>query len=187
MHNQGVNNRKSVAAGQIDELRGILERIQVNGFLTEQLTPQEHYQLYDYTKTLSVYFHRMDQTVPILRLDRLRLFADHLQNASLVNPYSFCDCSYEAEYPILFPSDWLEAFNKSGSKSATYRHVSCSPYDGERFFFGLTEAQYRHLFFSYNQNPEWGNIKLSGRSGKKTFINHINQFCDHFEKGAKKC
>jgi len=39
----------------------------------------------------------------------------------------------------------------------------------------------------YNQNPKWGNVKITGRTGRVKLIENIEQFISYFEKGGRQC
>jgi len=168
----------------INRLQSLLRGIKSSELMSDRLTMQDHYQLCSIAQDIYITFNRMDQYLPSLRIDRLRKFANHLDAGKLVHKFKGCDSTYFAEYPILFPEHWKVVRTGAGQGSIRYLPIECSRYDGTMFFFGLTNQQYRHLFFTYNQNKEWGDIRLTDRSGLKTWVNHINQFCDHFEKGG---
>lgn len=178
-----MRSSRSQADTYIDKIKSLLKGLNSSGLLSEQISMQQHYHLYELTGELKRCFYRIDQYAPTLRTDRLRIFINQLQHGKLIHKFKLEDSTYFAEYPVLFPDQWQTLSNEVGSLSVEYKEISCGPYDGEKFFFGLTEQQHRHLFFTWNQNKDWGSIQLTGRTGKQTFIKHLTEFCEYFEKG----
>ena len=179
-----MNRSSTHACNYIAKLEKLLKGLNSSGLLSQEITMEEHYQLYILTNRMNRAFYKIQQSAPTLRTDRLRVLANHLMTGKLAYKFSREDSTYFAEYPILFPEQWAAVESVSGSLAARYMAFDCCPYDGEKFHFGLTELQHRHLFFSYNQQPEWGGIKLTGRTGRLSLAKHILAFCDHFEKGG---
>lgn len=142
------------ATKAILKLQSILNSVRKSGLMSERVTMEQHYILKELNRQLSVSLYSLEQSDPILQIDRLRIFANHLKIGKLVHKFKLEESTYFAEYPVLFPKHWKAINCEVGSLSTRYLDIDCSPYDGEMFFFGLTQRQHNHLFFSYNQTME---------------------------------
>jgi len=171
----------------IGKFKSLLKGLKRSDLVSKQISMEQHFQLYQLTNELNRCCYHIDQYAPTLRIDRLRVLIYHLQHGKLIHKFKLEDSTYFAEYPILFPDHWETLSSEVGSLSVQYKEICCGPYTGEKFFFGLTEQQHNHLFFTWNQNKEWGKIQLTGRSGKQTLIKHLTEFCEYFEKGDATC
>jgi len=158
-----------------------------SGILADNVTPEQSYLLEKIIRSFSQSVRHIEVKAPLLRLDRLKVFLDHLKFGNLSQKFELGDHTLSAEYAILFPEYWTTQINKWGMMTGVYLPLECDSFAAERFFFGLTWKQQKHLTFCYNQNPEWGNIKINGRTGRAKLIENFEQFIAYFEKGGRQC
>lgn len=180
-----VNPKAAVLIKRIDKLTKDVAKC---GILTETITPEQEYLLDKVISQLGRTTRDIEAAAPILRLDRLKAFVHHLKTAKLIEKFEIGYNGITAGLPILFPNEWAKGMIEDNRKIGKYKLIECRFVgDGVRFFFGFTEKQYRHLFYEYNQNTEWGNVKLTGRTGKAKFVENMEQFIAYFEKGGIQC
>ena len=180
-----LSNQK--AAVLIKTLEKLNKDVAKSGILSESISAEQEYLIDKLTKALSLKTREIETAAPVLRLDRLKVFLNHLKTAKLIHKFKLGYAGYTAELHLLFPDSWgIVPCSESGT-IGKYLEVDCSVFQGERFFFGLTQKQYHHLFYYYNNNPEWGNVKMTGRTGLAKFIENMEQFISYFEKGGNQC
>ena len=167
----------------IDKLRQLNDEINQSGIKTENVGDIQYYHLDQATREIDRSIRNL-KVKTTLRLDRLKILLNHLKHSTLRHKFSMDDATYVAELPLLFPEHWAYLTDDSGNWTVKYLDLACSYLSGEQFFFGLTYEQYKHLFYVYNWNEEWGTVKLTGRSGIKMFIKNLEQFIEYFEKGG---
>lgn len=191
MHGKEVTMRNPKSIDFVKSLEKLLNRIDKSGIKLENVSMQDHYILDRLTSKLHLTLRDIQQDIPMLRTDLLRVLADHLESGKLQYRYKMEESTYMAEFPILFPDNWQQiSISLDGRyicKTVKYLDLDCPSLTGKQFFFGLTDKQYHHLFYVYNTNPEWGGVKMNGRTGRTSHIKHIRDFCDYFEKGGFPC
>lgn len=175
------------AAALIKRIEKLNKDVAKCGILAENITPEQEYLFDKVISHLGRTTRGIETAAPVLRLDLLKVFADHLKSAKLIEKLEMGYNGITAELPILFPNEWASGMIEDDRMIGKYLELDCNVGDGVRFFFGLTEKQYYHLFYYYNQNSEWGNIKITGRTGKAKFIENMEQFISYFEKGGRQC
>lgn len=175
------------AAGLIKTLEKLNKDVAKSGILAESISAEQEYLLDQIIHSFSQSIRHMETAAPVLRLDRLKVFLNHLKTGKLCQKFEFGDHTLTAEYAELFPEYWGKHFDKRGMMTGKYKLLECSSFEGERFFFGLTWKQQTHLTFCYSQNPEWGNVKITGRTSRAKLIENIEQFVAYFEKGGRQC
>lgn len=167
----------------IDKLRQLNDEINQSGIRTENIGDVQRYHLDKITRLIDISVRDLKVTTT-MRLDRLKVFLAHLKSSPLRHKFSMDNGTYVAELPLLFPEHWAYLTDDAGNWTVKYLDLNCGTIDGKKFFFGLTYEQYKHLFYVYNWNEEWGTVKLTGRSGIKMFIKNLEQFIEYFEKGG---
>jgi hypothetical protein len=170
----------------IRELSRVLAKLKKSGLLAERVTAQEHKLLFKLTSQLKNAVDIMDEIPPVVRVDRLLLLADYLEKGKFKLEWDFTESTYWEDFPALFPGYWIKdesdqhlygiKFIDRESNSTT---LKLDALQGQKEFFGLTSAQDSHLFYYYNWQSEYGNVKLTERSSAKKMAACIRQFCDY--------
>ncbi|GGG93525.1 hypothetical protein [Pedobacter zeae] len=175
------------AAALIAKLEKLNKDVAKSGILIEKITPEQEYLIDKIIHSFTKEIRHIEIATPVLRLDRLKVFLEHLKTGKLSKKFELGYYTNTADYAILFPEHWSLQISDFDRPVGKYLPIDCHVSKGEQFFYGLTYKQYKHLFYSYNQNSEWGNVQITGRTGLPKFIENMEQFIDYFEKGCRQC
>ena len=145
-----------------------------------------------------------DMETKRIRVDRLRILADHLLNGKLghkvfdfstynegENSENECGTNGCAigECPIAFPDDWMWAKRLPVLKRIVESQTGdfyFRNYESGMEFFNISHSQYNHLFMPEAQEAKYGGKSLCDYSTKEEVAKNILTFCDLVDNGTIK-
>ena len=178
----------------VDILQGFISNSENGSFLPERISMEEKYFIVNSLEKLLKIAGSTETLTPLVRTDLLRQLAYYLKTegksciSTITGRFSVSDHTFKLAFPVLWPDEFEFYDSKNFGICARHKHLpNRYKYDPFCLFLGLSQVQYNHLFSSGEQIEMISAVQLKSTHGREKLVQHINHFCDYFEKGGASC